>query len=154
MLERPILNNPDMSRTDFAVRPARDRRRLGQGSAALAGLLIFLMRSSTGLVLGLVLALVAAACLVPQSWTRGDTFVMCGIVRTRRLPKANIQQFVVLDGLVGRQYVEVVTRQGDHFRVPATDRPVPRHVVEHEGARTPAEAVGNRLHLWHMVSAY
>jgi len=60
-----------MSRADFAVRPARDRRRIGMGSAALA-----------------------------------------------------------------------------------TDRPVPRHVVEQEGARTPAEAVCNRLHLWHMVSAF
>ena len=81
MLVRPILNNPDMSRADFAVRPARD-------------------------------------------------------------------------GVARRQYVEVVTRRGERFRIPATDRPVPRHLLEREDARSPAEAVCNRLHLWHMVSAY
>jgi hypothetical protein len=154
VLARQILNNSGMSRADFAVRPARDRRRVGLASAGLAAPVVFLMRSSTGLIVGLVLALAAAACLVPRSWTRGDAFVMRGIVRTRRLPKANIQQFLVRDGLLGRQYVELVTRQGERLRVPATDRPVPRRVVEHEGARTPAEAVCNRLHLWHMVSAY
>lgn len=124
------------------------------GSLVVAVPVLLLLRSAPGLLLALALGLLAAACLVPRSWTRGDTFVMRGIVRTRRLPKASIQQFVVRDGVAGRQYVEVVTRHGDHFRVPATDRPIPRHVVAHDGARTPAEAVCDRLHLWHMVSTF
>jgi hypothetical protein len=154
VLEPGILNNSGMSRADFAVRPARDRRRIGMGSAGLAVIVMVLFRSTSGLLAGLVLVLVAAACLVPRSSTRGETFVMRGVIRTRRLPKATIQQFAVRDGLAGRQYVEVVTRQGDHLRVPGTDRPVPRRVAEREGGRTPPEADCNRLHLWHMVGAY
>ena len=143
-----------MSRADFAVRTARDRRRVGIACAALAGLSILVVRGSTGWLAALLLALAAAACLRPRSSTRGDTFVMRGLVRTRRVPKSTIQKFVVRDGLLGRQYVEVVTRAGGQFRVPGTDRPVPRQLADEAGGRTPAEAVCNRLHLWHMVSAF
>lgn len=143
-----------MFRTDFAVRPARDRHRIAVGSVVLAVLSILIIRGSTGWMIGLVLLLVAVACRWPRCATHGDTFVMRGLVRTRRFPKSAIQSFVVRDGLAGRQYVEVVTHQGQHLRVPGTDRPAPRYRDGDAGDRTPAEAVCNRLHLWHMVSAF
>ena len=141
-----------MPRADFAVRPALDRRRVGLACAALAAFVIVFVRSSTGLVFGLALAVAAVACLRPRASTNGETFVMRGAVRTRRVPKSEISKFEVRGAFLGRQYVELVTRQGQRFRVPATDRPVPRCLVEAASGRTPAEAVCNRLHLWLMVS--